>query len=121
MGAATHKAAASTSRVATTWQLARQNHSRRPKNAQAKQAAAAPQGSPPDPHFRVWTGTGSGQRSHEHRDGCLRRLGHLLVHPFASSQLYLAKEDIKIARGKIKLWGLGGVADGSAPPPPPPQ
>ena len=85
--AAADKAAASTSRAANTWQLAGQSHSRHPKNAQAKQVAAAPRGSPAAPQsLCVWTGTGSGQRSLEHRDGCLCRSGHLPVHPFASSQ-----------------------------------
>ena len=42
------------------------------------------------------------------------------LHHFASSQPYWAREDIKIAKGNINLWGLGGVQEGSAPPPPPP-
>ena len=40
------------------------------------------------------------------------------AHPFASSQPYWAQEDIKTARSNIALWGIGGVAEGSAPPPP---
>ena len=50
--AAAGKAAASTSKAATTWQPAGQNHSQHSPanaNAQAKQTAAAPWGSPPHP------------------------------------------------------------------------
>ena len=102
--AAADKVAASTSRAAIARQLAGQNHSRRSKNAQAKQAAAAPRGFPPAPQPPcVWTCTGSGQRSLEHGDGCLCRSGHLPVHPFASSQPYWAQKDIKTARGNINL------------------
>ena len=66
----------------------------------------------------MWTGTGSSQRSLEHRGGCLCRVGHLPVHPFASSQPYSAREEIKFAKGNINLWGVGGVEEGSAPRPP---
>ena len=78
-------------------------------------------GQPPPPPQSpcVWTGTGSGYRSLEHRDGCLCRLGHPPAHPFASSEPYWAQEDIKTARSNIALWGIGGVAEGSAPQPPP--
>ena len=51
----------------------------------------------------VRTGTGSGYRSPEHRDGRLCRSGHLPVHPFACLQPYWAREDIKTARGNIVL------------------
>ena len=122
VSAAADKAAAPTSRAATTWRLAGQNHTRHSKNARAKQAAAAPRGSPPRTpvpvRVCVWTGIGSGQRNLEHRDGCLYQSGHLPVHPFASSQPYRAQEDIKMARGNINLWGVGGVAEVSTPPPP---
>ena len=81
--AAADKAAASTSRAATTWQLAGQSHGRRFKNAQAKQVATVPRDSPPAPQSPcVKTGTGSGQRSLEHRDRCLYRSGLLYVHMF---------------------------------------
>ena len=66
----------------------------------------------------MWTGTGTGYRTLEHRNGCLCRSGHMPAHPFASSQPYWPQEDIKEARGKIVLWGVGGVTEGSAPPPP---
>ena len=72
-------------------------------------------GSTPPPQSPcVWTGTGTGQRSLEHRGSCLWWSGHLPVHPFASSQPYLAQ-----ARINITVWGVGGIAEGSAPPPPP--
>ena len=67
----------------------------------------------------VWTGTGIGLRSLEHRNGCVCRSGYPFVHPFASSQPYWAPEDIKIAKGNIKLWGPGAFEEGSVPIPPP--
>ena len=76
--------------------------------------------SPPSPTRSpcVWTGKGSGRRTLEHRDGCICRSVHLPAHPFALSQPAWAHEDIKVARGNIVLWGLGGVEEGYAPPPP---
>ena len=47
--AAADKAAAFTARTTSAWHLARQNHSRRCQNAQAKQAAAKPPPPPPPP------------------------------------------------------------------------
>ena len=119
--ATANKAAAPTSRAAPTWQLPGRDPNRRPRVAQGQQATAAPQSSPSAPPQSpcVWTGTSTGQRSLEHRNGCLCRSGHLPVHPFASSQPYWAGEDIKIAKGNINLWGVQGVEEGFAPPHPP--
>ena len=97
------------------WQLVGSSHSRRSKGAH-EAPGATPPSSPQSPC--VWTGTGSGYRSLEHRDGCLCRSGHLPAHPFASSQPCWVQEDIKTARSNIALWGIGGVAEGPAPPPP---
>ena len=66
----------------------------------------------------MWTGTGTGHRRLEHQDGCLCRSSHLPVHPFASSQPYWAQEDIKTALTNLNLWGVRGIAEGSAPPAP---
>ena len=107
--------AATPPKTSTSWQLAGSSHSRRSRGAQEAPGAAPP--TPPKCPC-VCTGTGSGYRSLEHRDGCLCRSGHLPAHPYASSQPYRAQEDIKTARSNITLWGIGGVAEGSAPPPP---
>ena len=86
------KTVAYTSRAATTWQLAGQNHSRRCKGAQAKRAAAPIRDSSPTPRSPcVWTGTGSGHRSLEQRNGYLCQSGHLPVHPFDSLEPRLGR------------------------------
>ena len=116
--AANGKAPAAMSKAATAFQLAGPSHRRRLKGAQAPQWGSPP---PPPPHPRspcVWTGTGSGYRSLEHRDRCLCRSAPACS-PLRLPQPYSAQEDIRTARSNIALWGIGGVAEGSAPPPPP--
>ena len=80
-----------------------------------------PRGPPPPlappPYPSMWNGTGSGQRSPEHRNGCLCRSGHLPVNPLAFLQPMWTREDINFAKGNILLWGLGGVEEGSLPAP----
>ena len=104
------------------WQLAGRDPNRCLRNAQAQQAAIAPQ-SPPPPRTPespcVWTRTGSGQRSLEHRNGSLSRSGHLPVHPFASSHPAWAGEDIKVAKGNIVSCGSGASKRDPPPCPPP--
>ena len=78
-------------------------------------AYQAVQGAPQSPCVWKWPNTRHRHRHLGHRCRCICRAGHLPPHPFATSQLTWAREDIISPRSLITLWGVARAEPLAAP------